>query len=478
MTIKKSIFKKYLLSSISIIIISFLILSCILMVLIARYWQSEKKSILQKNILSISHIVAEDMEHYNNSPDSFSTHLMSDFLDALAFNIDADIIITDTDGKVIMCTNYIESESQNIKIDHEIISSALSSEHAFTSIADLDDIHKGNHYIVSVPIFDKDNTAIGVAIAAADINPISNFILHISIILLSTSLATLLLSFLFTWILSRNVVKPIKHMSTAADAFAKGDFSIRVHVKTNDEIGQLACAFNNMADSLANSESTRRSFVANVSHELKTPMTTISGFIDGMLDGTIPEDQYNHYLKIVSNETKRLSRLVKTMLDLSRIENGCLKIDKKPFDISKIITLTMISFEKTISDKNICVKGLDMIKSTFVCGDSDMINQVIYNLIENAVKFTNTNGYIKIDVNEDEQNVNVSIENSGHGIPQKDIQFIFDKFYKTDKSRSENKNGMGLGLYIVKKIINLHKGQINVESKVNEYSRFYFSLPK
>lgn len=476
MTIKKSVFKKYLFASISVIIVGFLILLCILMAFIAIYWQNEKQSILEKNIKEVSKIVAEDMEYYNNSPDNFSSRLINDFIYAFSSNINADIIITDNNGKVVLCSSCKESEYNNIKIDPEIISLSLTGE--YSCMANLDDVHNGKHYIVAVPVLNKDNAPIGIAIAAAETDPISNFLLHISFIILVISITTLFLSFLFIWFLSQNIVKPIKHMSKAADAFAKGDFSIRVHVKNNDEIGQLANAFNNMADSLTVSESTRRSFIANVSHELKTPMTTISGFVDGILDGTIPTDQHNHYLKIISNEIKRLSRLVKTMLDLSRIENGSLKIDKKPFDISKMITLTMISFEKNISNKNISVQGLDTMKSTSVYGDSDMINQVIYNLIENAVKFTNANGYIKINVNETEHDVNVSIENSGHGIPSAELPFIFDKFYKTDKSRSEDKNGMGLGLYIVKKIINLHKGQINVESIENEYTKFSFCLPK
>lgn len=476
MTIKKSVFKKYLFASISVIIVGFLILLCILMAFIAIYWQNEKQSILEKNIKEVSKIVAEDMEYYNNSPDNFSSRLINDFIYAFSSNINADIIITDNNGKVVLCSSCKESEYNNIKIDPEIISLSLTGE--YSCMANLDDVHSGKHYIVAVPVLNKDNAPIGIAIAAAETDPISNFLLHISFIILAISITTLFLSFLFIWFLSQNIVKPIKHMSKAADAFANGDFSIRVHVKNNDEIGQLANAFNNMADSLTVSESTRRSFIANVSHELKTPMTTISGFVDGILDGTIPTDQHNHYLKIISNEVKRLSRLVKTMLDLSRIENGSLKIDKKPFDISKMITLTMISFEKNISNKNISVQGLDTMKNTSVYGDSDMINQVIYNLIENAVKFTNDNGYIKINVNETEHDVNVSIENSGHGIPSAELPFIFDKFYKTDKSRSEDKNGMGLGLYIVKKIINLHKGQIYVESKENEYTKFSFFLPK
>ena len=267
-------------------------------------------------------------------------------------------------------------------------------------------------------------------------------------------------------------------MSAAAKSFGDGDFSIRVPVTSNDEIGQLATAFNNMADSLSGSESMNRSFVANVSHELKTPMTTIAGFIDGILDGTIPPERQSHYLHIVSDEVKRLSRLVRTMLNLSRIDNGELKLRPNDFDISETVLSTVLTFEKSIDEKKIDIRGLDTLQPMQVHGDEDLLHQVVYNLVENAVKFTNTGGYISFNVSDSIDRIVVTIENSGSGIQSDELPLVFEKFYKTDKSRSQDKNGMGLGLYLVRTIIKLHGGDISVSSVVNEYTRFSFYIPK
>ena len=247
---------------------------------------------------------------------------------------------------------------------------------------------------------------------------------------------------------------------------------------SQDEIGELASAFNQMAETLAAGESMRRNFIANTSHELKTPMTTIAGFVDGILDGTIPEEKRNHYLKIVSQEVKRLSRLVKTMLDLSKIDSGEMKLRLTRFDLSNTVFVTLLSFEKAIEDKKIEIRGLETASSLFVDGDPDMIHQVLYNLLENAVKFTNVEGYIDIRLAETNDRVTVTIKNSGPGIPADEVAMIFDRFYKTDKSRSQDKNGMGLGLYIVRTIIRLHGGEISVSSVENEFCQFEFWLPK
>ena len=290
--------------------------------------------------------------------------------------------------------------------------------------------------------------------------------------------AAFILAFVVVGLFSYRLVKPLRQMSAAAKSFGDGDFSIRVPVTSNDEIGQLATAFNNMADSLSGSESMNRSFVANVSHELKTPMTTIAGFIDGILDGTIPPERQSHYLHIVSDEVKRLSRLVRTMLNLSRIDNGELKLRPNDFDISETVLSTVLTFEKSIDEKKIDIRGLDTLQPMQVHGDEDLLHQVVYNLVENAVKFTNTEGYISFNVSDSIDRIVVTIENSGSGIQSDELPRVFEKFYKTDKSRSQDKNGMGLGLYLVRTIIKLHGGDISVSSVVNEYTRFSFYIPE
>ena len=208
-------------------------------------------------------------------------------------------------------------------------------------------------------------------------------------------------------------------------------------------------------------------------------MTTISGFVDGILDGTIPEDKQKHYLNIVSTEIKRLSRLVKVMLSLSRIDSDSMKLNFRNVDITQMILSVLMTFENDINSKNINIIGFENSGSITAELDKDMMYQVIYNLLENAVKFTDNGGYININISENNNNtLEISIKNSGTGISNQDIHYVFDKFYKTDKSRSIDKKGLGLGLYIVKKIVKLHNGDINVKSKIGEYTQFNLYIPK
>nr|WP_305117035.1 HAMP domain-containing sensor histidine kinase [Acutalibacter muris] len=197
------------------------------------------------------------------------------------------------------------------------------------------------------------------------------------IFLVAAGLA-LLITFCVVGIFAYRLVRPLRLMSAAARSFGAGDFSVRVPVTSEDEMGQLAMSFNNMANSLTNSEGMRRSFIANVSHELKTPMTTIAGFIDGILDGTIPQDEQDKYLHIVSDEVKRLSRLVKSMLDLSRIDSGDMKIHPSHFDITHTVVNTLLTFEQSIDEKGIEIAGLEDAAPMQVYGDPDLLHQVVY----------------------------------------------------------------------------------------------------
>ena len=206
-------------------------------------------------------------------------------------------------------------------------------------------------------------------------------------------------------------------------------------------------------------------------------MTTIAGFIDGILDGTIPPEKEKYYLGIVSQEVKRLSRLVRTMLDLSRIDSGALRLRPTRFDITNTVCVVLLSFEQKIEKKKIDVRGMDGIQSIYVEGDPDMLYQVVYNLVDNAVKFTNEGGYLKIELSQGNGRTTVALENSGPGIAPDELPMVFERFYKTDKSRSRDKNGMGLGLYLVKTIIRMHGGEIAASSEQNKFTRFEFWIP-
>ena len=232
-----------------------------------------------------------------------------------------------------------------------------------------------------------------------------------------------------------------------------------------------------MADSIEQLETMRRSFVANVSHDLRTPMTTIGGFVQGILDGTIPPEKQNQYLTIVLDETKRLSRLVNELLDISKMEQGSFTLELRDFNINEMIRLSVIKLEKRITEKNIQLSVSFQTEDQWVTADKDHIQRVLTNLMDNAIKFTQEGGFIDIRTGKTDRNkVFVSIQNSGIGIAHEDLAHVFDRFYKTDKSRSLDKNGTGLGLYIAKSIIKEHGETIWAESEPDEFTRFNFTL--
>ena len=280
------------------------------------------------------------------------------------------------------------------------------------------------------------------------------------------------------YILSERIIRPLKHMSRAAKHFAAGQFDIRVPVVGHDEVAELATAFNQMADSLARNEDMRRTFLANVSHDLRTPMTTISGYIDNILAGAIKPNEYERYLDIISKEVKRLSRLVSSLLDISRMQAGERKFDMTEFDACELARQVLISFEQKITDKNLDVEFSCDRDKMLVYADRDAIHQILYNLCDNAVKFSREGGHYLITLRDHEDKVHISVYNDGEGIPESDIPYVFDRFYKSDRSRGLDKTGVGLGLYISRTIIDSHGEKIWVESDYGNNCMFTFSLKR
>ncbi len=294
-----------------------------------------------------------------------------------------------------------------------------------------------------------------------------------------TSVVVLIISIVAGTISSARQTKPLNEIAEAARKFGHGEFDVRIrgYEYRQDEVGALAEAFNTMAGSLEKSENQRNEFIANVSHELKTPMTTISGYIDGILDGTIPTEKHRHYMQIVSDETKRLSRLVRSMLDISRLQDqGGIPEEKKTrFDLEECAGQVLITFEQTILQKG-CNVEVDMPEHpVYTFANQDYITQVIYNLLDNAVKFCPADGTLGLRIREGGGKLYMSISNDGETIPPEELPLVFDRFHKTDKSRTQ-KEGWGLGLYIVKTIVCSHGENISVSSREGK-TEFTFTLP-
>lgn len=284
-----------------------------------------------------------------------------------------------------------------------------------------------------------------------------------------------LVAFVVIYTTTMQLISPLQDMSRAAESFGKGDFSARIEVEGDDEIAMLARSFNKMAESLDELETNRRSFIANVSHDLRTPMTTIGGYIDGIIDGTIPKSEQKHYLEIVSEEVKRLSRLTSSLLSVMRLEEQNQSVELVNVDAWDLILNIMFNLEQRIEEKKIYIPDLSP-EPCEVRADKDMLHQVIYNLIDNAVKYTPVGGEINVAVTEEDGKTRISVRNSGQGISEEEQAYIFERFYKTDKSRGVDRGGTGLGLYIVKMLTQAMGGTVEVESDGESYTVFTVTL--
>ncbi len=295
--------------------------------------------------------------------------------------------------------------------------------------------------------------------------------------LMQSAVWVMLAAFIAAYFITERIVHPLRVMTKAADKMAKGDFSARVTVYGEDEVARLGIAFNNMAESLDSLEKMRNSFLANVSHDLRTPMTTISGFIDGITSGAIPPEKHEYYLGVISAEVHRLSRLVSQLLDISKMESGERKFNFDEFDVAELSRIVLISFEQKIEQKNLDVEFEAEEDEMAAIGDKDAIHQVVYNLCHNAIKFSREGGKFKISLSYTQnKKIRISVFDEGQSIAKEDQKMVFDRFYKTDKSRGLDKSGVGLGLYICKTIIDAHDEEIWVESPTDESCEFIFTL--
>ena len=278
---------------------------------------------------------------------------------------------------------------------------------------------------------------------------------------------------------AKRIINPFVDMNHIVQCYSKGDFSQRIPVQGKDEASQLGRSFNEMADQLKNLEVTRQSFVANVSHELRSPLTSMKGFLEAMMDGTIPPEEHDHYIDIVLSETRRMTAMVNDLLDLARIESGIITVNYEVFDINELIRRTLITFEARISEKQMELDVRFANEQSFVYADSNQISQVLRNLIDNAIKYSPEGRTLLVSTYALRKEVYVTIRDTGVGIPAEDVPHIFDRFYKVEKAHTPSPQvGSGLGLAIVKKIIEAHGQSITVKSARGKGTQFTFTLEK
>lgn len=469
---RNSIFAKYFLVCATVTIISLTIFGFLLAALATQYFTADKYEMLE---LTATKAADYTENEFNSSGQRYVLGNRVDrYFVMVAASIDSNIFLTDASGRVLYCTEKAPCAHTTFTVPKSILEETLNG--GYRETGDFNGVYDVRSYSVGVPVFTRTNDVIGYIFTSMPAVKMSVFFQDLFMLLLLCEIIVLTIAFFMVYFATKRLTKPLRLMATIARKIGQGDFSEKLNVASNDEVGQLANAINNMSVSLSMLENSRRSFVANVSHELKTPMTSIAGFIDGILDGTIPPEKHSLYLNIVSDEVERLTRLVHSMLNLSRIEAGESQIHYTEFNIVDTICDSVFAFEKTIENKKLDIRGLDCEKLR-IKADKDMIHQVIYNLTENAVKFSNENGYIEYTCKPENNMVYISIKNSGEGLDKDEITHIFERFYKTDKSRGLDKTGVGLGLNIVYTIIKLHGGKISVKSIKGQYTEFIVILP-
>ena len=293
--------------------------------------------------------------------------------------------------------------------------------------------------------------------------------------ILPAAVAALLLGALLSVFLARSQIRPIKEIDNAVREFTKGDLSRRVELHCGGELERLGSSINRMAGELSQLEDSRRNFVAAVSHELRSPMTCMRGYVDAMLDGTIAPQDMPKYLAIVRDETNRLTDLVRDLLDMSRLESGKFPLQISPFDANEMIRRILINFEPRIEEKHIEVRVDFDAEQRYVSGDGNRINQVLSNLVDNALKFMSDGGALTVKTRLSDKSVLFTVQNDGEVIAAKDLPHIFERFYKADKAHTSGM-GTGLGLAICKMIIQEHGSEIQVHSVPGD-TAFEFSLP-
>ena len=457
----------------TLLVLGTAVLGCSEWLLFSRYFAQERYDTLD-SVADVTQRAADYIVQQAALPKGAELDALNTKLEIIGESAEAYLFFTDEEGRVLIASN---PEMVGTDIVGPELMKKVAGDQPYHTLSTLDGVLTEKSYVSVRHMQDARGNNSGylfLCSSGARLTDFkeefwSNFFFSACIMLLCASVLT---SFLM-----RKLTDPLQKITDAAQRFGGGDFSVRVEgVEGEGEVVDLAHTFNQMAENIQSNDNSRGQFMGNIAHELRTPMTTIKGFVDGMLDGTIPESEYKHYLGVVSQETGRLARLVQNMLDITKLESGEVKGTPKNYDIWSTVTDVVLSDERRIEDGKIDIQGLGP-TGTMVYADPDFIHQVVYNIVDNAIKFTPPDGVIKFDIQQENDMVRVTIENTGDGIAPDALPFVFERFYKEDRSRGLNTRGSGLGLHICKVLITLSGGQIKAESEMGKWCRFTFTLP-
>ena len=444
-------------------------------VLFSNYFASDRYETLDQ-VVGVTQRAAQYLVQEAELPEGDELDTLSTKLEIIGESAEAYLFFTDNDGSILIASNPEMLHGDTV--DEAVLTKADSVDKNYHLFSTLDGVLAEKSYISVSEMRSERGGHSGYLFLCSSGEQLaefkqqfwSNFLLSACVMLLCASVLTKLLM--------RRLTDPLQKVTDAAQRFGGGDLSVRVEgVEGEGEVADLARTFNRMAENIQSNDNSRGQFMGNIAHELRTPMTTIKGFVDGILDGTIPPDLQNHYLQLVSEETGRLARLIQNMLDLSKLESGEYQVNARMFNIWETVTGVALSAEQRINDGMIEIEGLTMDEKVLVYADPDLIHQVVYNLLDNAIKFAPAGGTIRFSVERLGPEVEIAIWNSGQGISPEALPYVFQRFYKEDRSRGLHARGAGLGLNICKVLVNLSGGQIRVESQQGEWCRFVFTLP-
>ena len=443
------------------------------LVLFSRYFAQERYDTLDE-VVNVAQRTASYLVQEASLPEGEELEALSTKLEIIGESAEAYLFFTDCDGNVMLAS--VPEKLTGDTVEAEVLEKAGKAKENYHLFDTLGGVLAEKSYISVREMRSEDGACTGYLFLCSSGERLAEFRREFFSNFFLSACLMLLLASVLTKVMMHKLTDPLQKVTDAAQRFGGGDLSVRVEgVDGEGEVADLARTFNKMADNIQSNDNSRGQFMGNIAHELRTPMTTIKGFIDGILDGTIPPEMQNHYLQLVSEETGRLARLIQNMLDLSKLESGEYQVNARMFNIWETLTGVALSAEQRINDGMIDIDGLTMDEKVLVYADPDLIHQVAYNLLDNAIKFSYEESTLGITVTTRAGKAYVSVRNHGDTIPPDELPLVFDRFHKTDHSRSVDREGVGLGLYIVKTVLNNHHENITVTS-ADGVTEFTFTL--
>lgn len=465
---RKTIYLKFLLGYAIFGIFSYLLIATYVPNMLTNYFVREESSSLYEEAVLIADTYASKLYTSEISLDTVKTQI-----DALTVFLDADIWILNPSGRLVLdSANKLDVDE--IKIIDGFDPSSFAG--SYYTIGNFFHSYDKNMLSVMAPIVSNYEIN-GYVVIHSDYSSITESCYSLQGAIFFCFGILFLLSFIILLFFMGFVYFPLKKITKATEQYATGNYHYELQPDSNDEIGYLASILSYMASEIARTEDDQKKFVANISHDFRSPLTSIRGYLEAMLDGTIPPELHEKYLRIVLNETERLTKLTNGLLQLNNLNTKGMLLEKTNFDINKVIRDTAASFEGTCDRKNIKLQLFLTGDQLFVRADMGKIQQVLYNLLDNAIKFSYEDSSIKIETTEKKNKLYISVKDYGIGIPKEEIKLVWDRFYKSDASRGKDKKGTGLGLSITKEIIQSHGENINVISTLDAGSEFIFTLP-